>query len=278
MKQDLDFTGQTFGRWEVLGRAPDRGEPSSNRKYKMWRCRCSCESHTIKDVYECHLLRGNSKSCGCLAAEKCGDNFRTHGKSDTRLFGIWTNMRKRCNNPTDPAYKNYGGRGIGICSEWDDYVNFDEWARTHGYKDNLTIDRIDNDKGYSPNNCRWVDYLTQANNTRNNVYISAVGKTQNISAWARELNIPEYLIVYRRSHGWTDEQALFTPILTTGRAVKAIDANGNEIFYESIKKAAEAVGVTPSAISRACKKNNGKSAGFYWEYNSIPLKERKEIA
>lgn len=119
-------------------------------------------------------------------------------------------MKERCNNPNNPAYKNYGGRGIRICDEWlKDYKVFKKWAIENGYTDDLTIDRIDNNGNYEPNNCRWVSNKVQANNRRSNVLITYKGKTQNIKQWALELGI-NYKTLHRRLtvYKWSIEKAL----------------------------------------------------------------------
>lgn len=118
-------------------------------------------------------------------------------------------MKTRCYNKDNPDYKDYGGRGITICDEWlNDFMAFYYWSINNGYKDNLTIDRIDNNKGYSPDNCRWVDVKTQTNNTRRNVLLSYNGKTQSMAQWAKELNISYNTIICRHRKGYTDEECL----------------------------------------------------------------------
>lgn len=110
------------------------------------------------------LKSGNTVSCGCRRAEGLGDAVRKHGLTDTRAYKIWCKMKERCNCPTCPSYPRYGGRGITVCSEWnDDFQSFYDWAMSHGYEDSLTIDRIDNDGNYEPDNCRWI---TKSENSR----------------------------------------------------------------------------------------------------------------
>ena len=208
---EMDLTGKQFGRWTVLERADDYID-KTGRVYHVWKCQCGCEKHTIKNVLAKNLLRGTSQSCGCIAAEFCKENFSTHRGTDTRLYGIWTNMRKRCINPNDSAYPNYGGRGITVCEEWNSFENFRDWAEDNGYDDTLTIDRINNNVGYSPDNCRWADYKTQANNTRNNVHITLNGETHTISQWGDITGVPAYEIAFRIRHGWNEEDAVMTPL------------------------------------------------------------------
>lgn len=123
---------------------------------------------------------------------------------------IYYDMRKRCYNKNCKDYKDYGGRGITICDEWfNSFQEFYNWSMSHGYDDNLTIDRIDNNKSYSPTNCRWVDRKVQANNTRHNVLLTYNGKTQNMKQWADELGIKRNTICCRHRKGWSDKECLF---------------------------------------------------------------------
>lgn len=144
----------------------------------------------------------------------------THGKSKTKLYHVWHSMRQRCTNSKSLNYTNYGGRGITICPEWQEFEQFEKWSCENGYdesaeKRKCTLDRIDNNKGYSPDNCRWVDPKTQNNNKRNNRLITYKGKTQNLKRWTEELNL-SYVVVSTRldKRKWTVEKAFETPINT----------------------------------------------------------------
>lgn len=135
------------------------------------------------------------------------------GYTQTRLYRSWTGMRSRCNDPNCPDYRNYGGRGITVCDEWNEYfITFAEWAIDNGYRDGLTIDRIDNDKGYYPGNCRWVDRLAQNNNRRDNRKLTLNGVTHNLSQWARITGLKENCIRERLRRGWSEEDALTKPV------------------------------------------------------------------
>ena len=162
-----DLTGQRFGRLVVIERSG-----SNNQKRATWKCCCDCGRVTV--VTSSNLLRGITKSCGCIHVENLINRFTVHGKRKSRLYEVWKNMKKRCTNPSVHNYHRYGGRGITVCDEWrNDFQAFYEWAMANGYDENApymqcTIDRIDNDSGYSPDNCRWVDAATQNRNKSSN--------------------------------------------------------------------------------------------------------------
>ena len=159
----IDLTGRRFGRFVVVER-----DGSDRFKRAMWKCRCDCGE--VRVVHGFNLTNGNSKSCGCLKVQKTILRSTSHGKRGSRLYRVWQNMKKRCSNPKVHNYHRYGGRGITVCDEWsNDFGKFYEWAMANGYDENApymqcTIDRIDNDKGYSPDNCRWADAKTQVHN------------------------------------------------------------------------------------------------------------------
>ena len=131
-----------------------------------------------------------------------------HGDRYTRLYDIWRGIKSRCYTQSSTSYKNYGLRGVKMCDEWLDYQTFKRWALANGYKDNLTIDRIDVNGDYTPNNCRWVSYKENSNNKRNNRYIEYNGKIKTLTEWAEEYHIKVGTLWARLNKGWTIEKAL----------------------------------------------------------------------
>ena len=151
--------GERFERLLVI--APAGRDAKRNA---LWHCSCSCGGETITAGYR--LRRGETRSCGCLQRERVAARNLSHGQSGSRLYNIWLNMRARCGKPCHPQYRDYGERGISVCKQWGEFRAFHDWALSSGYAPHLTIDRIDNDGNYEPNNCRWATHLTQSRNKR----------------------------------------------------------------------------------------------------------------
>ena len=206
----VDLTWKRFGRLFVTSRAADYVSPHGQHKTR-WNCLCDCGRTTV--VTSGVLKRGEARSCGCLHQELRHSLTKTHGETGSRLHHIWCGMRQRCSNKKHHAYNDYGGRGIQVCKEWESFPAFRDWAIHSGYADTLSIDRIDNDSGYSPENCRWVSQKTQSNNQRSNVLITFNGKTQTRAQWAEELGLSASVIRDRMErYGWDTQRALTTPI------------------------------------------------------------------
>ena len=201
MKKDL--TGIKFNRWTVLGFSH-----KDKFSHNFWKCICDCGE--IKNISESSLKYGYSKSCGCLQKEIVSNN-EIHGMWGTKIYQVWAGMKQRCENKNSKAYKNYGGRGITVCSEWNDPKCFIDWALSHGYKEGLQIDRKDNAKGYSPDNCRFITSQENESNRRNNVLLTVGNETKTLSEWSRVMGCKKDLIASRLKLGWTPETAVLTP-------------------------------------------------------------------
>lgn len=205
----IDLTGQKFGRLTVVKRVENYVSPKG-QKQAQWLCKCKCGNLI---VVRCGSLRtGNNLSCGCLGKEHRTSSLTTHGHCNNRLYRTWQNMKGRCYNSHSTRYKDYGGRGITVCDEWlHDFQPFYDWAMANGYDDNLTIDRIDVNGDYEPNNCRWTTSKEQANNTRRNRLITYNGKTQTVQQWADETGISYNALLARINKlNWNIERALTT--------------------------------------------------------------------
>lgn len=198
-----DITGQKFGKWTVLEHKEKRGQAH------YWLCKCECGNTAI--VRGGSLAQGTSKSCGCVGRQKTIERSTKHGGYGTRLYRIWDDMKARCYNHNSISYPNYGAKGITVCEEWKNFKTFMDWALANGYNDKLTIDRIDYNKGYTADNCRWITMMEQSNNRSNNHYITYNGETLTMAQWARKLNISYNLLCQRMSRGWTFEKAILTP-------------------------------------------------------------------
>lgn len=197
-----NIIGVKFGRATALRQFTEDG-------YTKIECICECGNKFIS--HRSSLVTGNTGSCGCLSREILLNRATTHGMSNARIYGIWSDMRSRCNLSTNYNYFRYGGRGISVCRDWEGdlgFEHFNEWAINNGYTEDLTIDRIDNDGPYSPGNCRWTDMETQCNNRRNSRYLEYNGRTMTLAQWAKELGL-NYARVYSRIFifGWDVKRA-----------------------------------------------------------------------
>lgn len=207
-----DLTGQRFGRLLVIS----LNHIDNGKAY--WNCKCDCGNQI--SVLRSSLTSGNTQSCGCYKKDLDKTRSIKHKMTKTRIFNIWVGMKQRCYNPKSSSYKNYGIRGIKICDEWlQDFMNFYNWSIENGYRENLTIDRIDINGNYEPANCRWITQAEQTRNTRSNVKITINGQTKLLSDWARESGIDRRTISRRIRLGWKNNE-LLRPIVNIKEAKK----------------------------------------------------------
>lgn len=217
----IDLTGRKFSRLFVIEKA---GYIYGKRL--AWLCQCECGKSKV--VYGASLTQGKTRSCGCLKDEISGDRIgsasRTHGEgcNKTPEYISWAAMRQRCLNKNNPAYKYYGGRGIVICSRWGKYENF---LIDMGRKPNeeYSIERKDNNKGYSHDNCKWATKEEQANNRRSNKLISHKGKTLTLARWAKDNNMTISQLWRRLDNGWSMEGAISKPIRLIGINIRRFE-------------------------------------------------------
>lgn len=174
-----DLTGKRFNKLIVIKRN------LNYRKGTYWDCICDCGNKTI--VNASNLKTGHTKSCGCYSKELT----TVHNMSNTKLYNVWQSMKRRCNckNKNSRYYKDYTSRNIKVYDEWYDFEIFHKWSIENGYKEGLTIDRIDNDGNYEPSNCRWITNLEQQNNKRNNHLVKYNNKIYTVAQLSRELSI-----------------------------------------------------------------------------------------
>ena len=192
----IDRTGETHNGIKFI-----RFIKNNKHNKAVWLCQCHCKKEF--SVVGSAVVSGNTESCGCTkysnltrASGKDSGGYK-HGGSDSRLYRVWKGMRARCNNPKTNGYENYGGRGIKVCDEWnEEYSVFQDWALNHGYQENLTLDRIELDGMYEPENCRWVDWNTQARNKRapasNESKVTGVTRRKDMPGkWIIKISIQE---------------------------------------------------------------------------------------
>lgn len=214
----IDITGQRFGKLTVINK-----EKNDKRGEARWLCQCDCGKSTI--ALSSHIRNYRIRSCGCLSRKNKFLYESKYGNSTDyeRLYHIFNGMRTRCYNPKDINYKNYGGRGIKICDEWlEDFFKFMDWSMQNKYQNNLTIDRIDVNGNYEPNNCRWINIKEQENNRRDNVFLKHKGKIKTLKQWAETINIP-YNTLYSRYYREIE--------LLKNHTIKQI--NVNKILYKN---------------------------------------------
>lgn len=207
MKFDVnDIVGKKFNNLTVLKFSHSKvnylKNGSKNGYTHFYLCQCKCGNQII--VARHHLIFNHTQSCGCLSIK--------HNLTNTRLFRIWTGMFTRCYNKNSIKYKIYGGRGIIVCKEWQEFEPFYNWSMSNSYKEGLSIDRIDVNGNYEPSNCRWVNMKTQQRNRTNNYLITFNNQTHPLNEWAEILNIKRETLKTRLNSGWSIEKTLTTPV------------------------------------------------------------------
>lgn len=222
MNKKYDVTGREFGYLTVLG----RDETSVGQRNSKWFCKCKCGN--ITSVTRSCLVSGKTTSCGCKHFET---HNATHGMSKTKIYRTWNNMKNRCYNHNVNCFDDYGGRGITVCNEWkESFLSFYEWATENGYSDDLTLDRIDVNDIYKPENCRWVSMSDQQRNKTSNIFVQYEGETWCLKTLCNHIGFPYKTAHVRytkakRKGKQIDTEKLFAPIQTNKIAYKYRKSN-----------------------------------------------------
>lgn len=239
-----DLTGFKFGRLTAISLSEKR----SGRK-TFWDCVCECGKN--KTIRTDSLKDGSVRSCGCLKKEQDrinlpnGQGVISHGLSKERIYSTWRGMLSRCEDENDKSYKSYGGRGIKACSDWHDLQNFVDWAYANEYDDSLTLERIDVNGNYEPNNCTWIPIEKQALNKRNTIRIEYKGETKTISEWSKELGISQGLIRSRFKSGMSPSD-IFKKGRVSSKRDRYLTYQGRT---QTVPEWAKEIGITSSALS-----------------------------
>lgn len=202
MPRVVNMAGKQFGYLTVIG---EKGIPTG--KGRKWECRCKCGNVIYVRVAD--LNSGNTKSCGCYQKDVVSDLKTKHGGSSDRLYSIWCNMKTRCTNPNFKQYNDYGGRGIAIYHDWlNSYSLFKEWALSNGYRDDLTLERIDVNGNYEPLNCTFIPKSEQPLNARSNHFVCYKGETKTLTEWSRTFRFSSSTYRKHRANFKTDEETI----------------------------------------------------------------------
>ncbi len=207
MGKPIDMTGQRHGRLSVIEMAGH-----NKHRQRLWRCVCDCGETT--EVLGFLLRYEQTRSCGCLAREAIASVNKKHGKSKSQIWSMHRSMMDRCYLQTSTAYKNYGGRGITVCKRWHDFENF--YADMGDKPKGMTLERMDNDGPYTPDNVRWASYKDQANNRRSNVVLEFEGKKQTMQQWSDEMGLKIQTVWARLNRGWSVDRALTEEVRHAG--------------------------------------------------------------
>lgn len=199
MGRYIDLTGETFGRLRVLGR-----EGINKHGQLTWVCECECGNRKV--TLGMLLRKGQAQSCGCLQKEAIAAVNKTHGMARTPIYRIWRSMMQRCYDKNSHAYSRYGGRGINVCEHWQSFEGF--YADMGDRPEGKSLERIDNNGDYSPENVVWADAKAQANNRRSNVILEHNDEKKTMQQWADQLGVKIGTIWARIDRGWTVDRAL----------------------------------------------------------------------
>lgn len=205
MPKKVSYIGQRSGRLLVIS---ERKAPKGSSSYHK-RVVCKCDCGNIVEVRGTQIANKTIQSCGCIAIEKHTKRLTKHKMYGTRIYRIWSGMKARCFRKALPEYSRYGGRGITVCKEWkNDFETFHQWAMANGYREDLTIDRINNNGNYEPNNCRWITSKEQSRNTSKNKLLNYKGETHCASYWAEKLDLNYHTLLTHLRKGMSVKNAL----------------------------------------------------------------------
>ncbi len=227
MRNREEFVGRVFHFWTVISEHP-------TPKGKMRKVLCRCECGTIRPCVAADLKRGHSKSCGCHQKAVVSSVMGTHRLTNTTTYRSWGNMKARCLRTTHPRYMDYGGRGITVCDRWAN--SFEAFVEDMGHAmPGESIERRDNDRGYCPDNCHWLPRPSQNRNTRASARLTVNGVTKIIADWSRKTGIRATLISRRKRLGWTDHEAVMTPVNRSNKLVTLRRHAKNPAYATSVR-------------------------------------------
>lgn len=208
MGKKIDITGQRFGRLVAI----KQDGFYKGRAYWLFRCDCGNE----KVIPSKDVRNGKVSSCGCLRKELLSKRETTHGLSKTRIYRIWKGIKRRCSKDTVKHWEDYGGRGISMCDEWkEDFMSFYKWSMNNGYKECLSIDRIDVNGNYEPSNCRWATQKQQSRNKRGTIRVLYRDELMPLMDACEKIGISEDVVLSRMKRGASGEEALLKPVKKT---------------------------------------------------------------
>lgn len=272
MSDGTDLLGKTFGRLTVISVVPKEERKDKKRMYYV--CKCSCGNQKV--VRRDGLTSGAILSCGCLQKEKALEVNTKHGFHKERLYHVWDGMKQRCSNPNHKEYSKYGGKGISVCSEWaNSYPAFREFMLNHGYDPEApfgecTIDRIDNEGNYCPENCRIITIQEQQHNRETSVFYYLDGKRYTLTQIANNLGIPRGTLQGRLRRGFSIEEAISTP----SRTIK-VEANGE---LHTISEWSNILKVTRSLLQARLEKQSMQEIYNEWLSSGKKLEKKGDFS